>query len=171
MLMLYPSPTEFERTGRRGLPVLIRSGSYADERLMRLRDGTLRWFRVHGQTEDLADPFRLASWVFEPLPAGADVAKLSAREREVLAAMKQGLTAKQCALAARTEPAHRGEASSEAAATLRRAQRRRPDGSNYGYSRLISRPHATSSGRPRRDYPFAALHATHVGGARRAPAS
>jgi DNA-binding CsgD family transcriptional regulator len=98
LVILYPSPADFERIGERGLHVLIERGTYDDERLMRLRDGTLRWFRVHGQSQDLADPFRLASWVFEALPAGADVAKLTPRERDVLADMKRGLTAKQCAL-------------------------------------------------------------------------
>jgi DNA-binding NarL/FixJ family response regulator len=78
--------------------VLIERGTYDDERLMLLRDGSLRWFRVHGQSQDFADPFRLASWVFEALPAGADVAKLTPRERDVLTDMKRGLTAKQCAL-------------------------------------------------------------------------
>jgi PAS domain S-box-containing protein len=95
--MLYPSATDFDRIGGRGLHVLTERGTYDDERLMRLRDGSLRWFRVHGRALDLSEPFRLASWVFEALPAGADLAKLSPREREVLADMKRGLSAKQSA--------------------------------------------------------------------------
>ncbi len=97
LLMLYPSPSDYERIGERGLHVLVERGTYDDERLMRLRDGSLRWFRVHGQSQDFAEPFRLASWGVEALPAGADVAKLSPRERDVLADMKRGLTAKECA--------------------------------------------------------------------------
>lgn len=92
--MLYPSAVDYQRIGDRGLPMLHETGSYLDERLMRLKDGSLRWFRVHGRAQDRGDPYRLASWVFEALPAGADVGKLSARERDVLAAMKRGLTAK-----------------------------------------------------------------------------
>lgn len=95
--MLYPSPADFERIGGRGRNVLTERGTYDDERLMRLRDGSLRWFRVHGRALDPAEPFRMASWVFEALPAGADVAKLTPREREVLADMKRGLSAKQSA--------------------------------------------------------------------------
>ncbi|MDO9315016.1 MAG: LuxR C-terminal-related transcriptional regulator [Burkholderiaceae bacterium] len=94
---LYPSPVDFERIGGRGLHGLTERGTYDDERLMRLRDGSLRWFRVHGRSLDPTDPFRLASWVFEALPTGADVAKLTPRERDVLADMKRGLSAKQSA--------------------------------------------------------------------------
>ena len=95
--LLYPSTADFERIGGRGLLSLTERGTYDDERLMRLRDGSLRWFRVHGRSLDAADPFRLASWVFEALPTGADVAKLTPRERDVLADMKRGLSAKQSA--------------------------------------------------------------------------
>lgn len=95
--LLYPSTADFERIGGRGLLSLTERGTYDDERLMRLRDGSLRWFRVHGRSLDATDPFRLASWVFEALPTGADVAKLTPRERDVLADMKRGLSAKQSA--------------------------------------------------------------------------
>lgn len=63
---------------------------------MRMRDGIVRWFRVHGHALDRADPFRMASWVFEPLASGVDASRLTPREREVLSAMAHGLTAKQC---------------------------------------------------------------------------
>jgi PAS domain S-box-containing protein len=95
MAMLYPSDVEYERIGDRGLRVMQQSAEYQDERLMRRRDGIVQWFRVHGRADDRADPFRLAAWVFEPLAAGADTAKLTPREREVLAGMARGLTAKQ----------------------------------------------------------------------------
>lgn len=94
---LYPSTADFERIGGRGLQDLTSRGTYDDERLMRMRDGGLRWFRVHGRALDLSDPFRLASWVFEALPVGADVAKLTPRQRDVLADIKRGLSAKQSA--------------------------------------------------------------------------
>jgi PAS domain S-box-containing protein len=96
LLMLYPSAVEYKRIGERGLKIMAGSGDYQDERLMRRRDGVVQWFRVHGRARDLAEPFRMASWVFEPLAAGVDVAKLTPREREVLSAMAHGLTAKQC---------------------------------------------------------------------------
>lgn len=94
LVMLYASPVEFERIGDRGLKVMRECGEYRDERLMRRRDGRLQWFRVHGRASDRADPFVEAAWVFEPLAAGVDTDKLSPREREVLAGMTRGLTAK-----------------------------------------------------------------------------
>lgn len=96
-LKLYPSPTDFKRVGERGFKVLLNAGTYADERLMKLRDGSLRWFRVHGQGQSLDNPFQLASWVFEPLRTCANNASLTAREREVLSSMTRGLTAKEAA--------------------------------------------------------------------------
>lgn len=95
--MLYPSQDEYERIGDRGLKVMRASGEYGDERLMKRRDGLLQWFRVHGRALDRERPFDVTSWVFEPLAAGVDAHRLTPREREVLAAIGRGLTAKQCA--------------------------------------------------------------------------
>lgn len=104
LVMLYPSPGEFERIGDRGLKVMAACGEYQDERLMRRRDGGLQWFRVHGRSLDRSDPFAEAAWVFEPLAAGADVAQLTPREREVLADMTRGLTAKESGRALAISP-------------------------------------------------------------------
>lgn len=95
--MLYPSEDEFLRIGERGRQVMTRQGAYQDERLMKRRDGLLQWFRVHGHTNDLADPFGTACWVFEPLASGSEAARLTPREREILAGMTRGLTAKEAA--------------------------------------------------------------------------
>lgn len=97
LLLLYPSKDEYQRIGERGLQVMAQKGEYHDERLMRRRDGVTQWFRVHGNTADLSNPFGNACWVFEPLAAGADVSRLTPREREVLAAMSRGHTAKEAA--------------------------------------------------------------------------
>ena len=40
--VLYPSADEFERTGARITPILNRSGTYADDRIMRRMDGRLK---------------------------------------------------------------------------------------------------------------------------------
>lgn len=95
LVVLYPSEAEFLRIGERGRQVMTHTGAYQDERLMKRRDGLLQWFRVHGHAADLSDPFGAACWVFEPLASGADAARLSPREREVLAGMSRGLTAKE----------------------------------------------------------------------------
>lgn len=97
LLILYPSADEYQRIGARGFQVMTQKGEYRDERLMRKRSGAIQWFRVHGNTADLSNPFGNACWVFEPLDAGVDVARLSPREREILAGMSRGDTAKQAA--------------------------------------------------------------------------
>lgn len=97
LAMLYPSQGEFERIGERGWKVMASEGQYRDERLMRRRDGSLLWVRVHGRAADLDDPFQTASWVFEPLSAATDAQRLSPREREVLAGMAKGQTSKDSA--------------------------------------------------------------------------
>lgn len=97
LAMLYPSQGEFERIGERGWKVMASEGQYRDERLMRRRDGSLLWVRVHGRAADLGDPFQTASWVFEPLSAATDAQRLSPREREVLAGMAKGQTSKDSA--------------------------------------------------------------------------
>ena len=95
LAMLYPSNDEVQRIGMRGLQAMRSCGEYRDERLMRRRDGGLQWFRVHDRSQDRANPFEAAPWTFEPLAAGIDTARLTSREREVLAAMALGQTAKE----------------------------------------------------------------------------
>ncbi len=97
LVMLYPSEDEFLRIGERGRLVMTHKGEYQDERLMKRRDGMLQWFRVHGNTSDLSDPFGTACWLFEPMASGADASRLSPREREILAGMSRGHTAKESA--------------------------------------------------------------------------
>lgn len=97
LVMLYPSEYEYLRIGERGRLAMTHKGEYQDERLMKRRDGILQWFRVHGSSADLSDPFGTACWVFEPLAAGADVSRLTPRERDMLAGMSRGLTAKEAA--------------------------------------------------------------------------
>ncbi|HEX2009790.1 MAG TPA: LuxR C-terminal-related transcriptional regulator [Roseateles sp.] len=95
--MLFATRTEFERIGERLAASLQQDCSYRDERLMKRRDGLMQWFRVHGHTSDRAAPLREVAWVFEPLPSGVEPEGLSPREREVLAGMVAGQTAKECA--------------------------------------------------------------------------
>lgn len=102
--ILYPSEVEYQRIGERGLQVMTQMGEYHDERLMRRRDGMTQWFRVHGNTSDLSNPFGEACWVFEPLTSGADLSRLTPREREILAGMSRGHTAKEAAKALGLSP-------------------------------------------------------------------
>jgi PAS domain S-box-containing protein len=98
--VLYPSADEFERTGARISPILNRSGTYADDRIMRRMDGRLKgeafWCHVTGRALNREAPHEAGIWCFEDLSARRPVkAELTAREREVAAQLMQGLTSKQ----------------------------------------------------------------------------
>lgn len=110
--MLYPSAQEFDRIGERGYPQMKRNGRYTDERLMQRKDGSMIWCRVSGQAADTAAPATQAVWVFEPMHRPGGIAgQLSAREREVVAYLAQGLSSKEIArrlqLSPRTVEMHR----------------------------------------------------------------
>lgn len=98
--VLYPSADEFERAGARITPILNRSGSYADDRIMRRLDGRFKgetfWCHVTGRALNRDAPHAAGIWSFEDLSARRPVkAELTAREREVAAHLMQGLTSKQ----------------------------------------------------------------------------
>ena len=98
--VLYPSADEFERTGARIAPILNRSGSYADDRIMRRLDGRFKgeafWCHVTGRALNRDAPHEAGIWSFEDLSERRPVkAELTAREREVAAHLMQGLTSKQ----------------------------------------------------------------------------
>ena len=98
--VLYPSADEFERTGARISPILNRSGTYADDRIMRRLDGRLKgeafWCHVTGRALNREAPHEAGIWSFEDLSARRPVkAELTPREREVAAQLMQGLTSKQ----------------------------------------------------------------------------
>jgi PAS domain S-box-containing protein len=100
--LLYPSPAEFQRTGRRIEAELDAQGRYADERVMRrvgnaggAQAGELFWCRVSGRALDPQHPHAAGIWAFEDLSA-VRVLKLdfTPREREVAALLIEGLTSK-----------------------------------------------------------------------------
>ncbi len=94
--LLYPSAVEFERTGARIAPILNRSGTYADDRIMKRANGETFWCHVSGRALKRSTPHEAGIWAFEDLSAGRTVkAELTAREREVAAHLLDGLTSKQ----------------------------------------------------------------------------
>ena len=98
--VLYPSVLEFERTGQRIAPILNRSGTYSDDRIMKRVDGRFKgetfWCHVTGRALNQAAPHEAGIWTFEDLSASRPVkADLTAREREVAAHLMDGLTSKQ----------------------------------------------------------------------------
>ena len=96
---LYPSPDEFERTGKRITPVLSARGTYSDNRIMRRAGGRFGgetfWCHVSGRALVASDPHAAGIWCFEDLSLQRPiVAALTPREREVAAMLMQGLSSK-----------------------------------------------------------------------------
>ena len=98
--VLYPSADEYERTGARIAPILGRSGTYADDRVMKRLDGRFKgetfWCHVTGRALQREAPHEAGIWAFEDLSSQRPVkAELTAREREVAARLLDGLTSKE----------------------------------------------------------------------------
>ena len=98
--VLYPSVQEFERTGQRIAPILNRSGTYADDRIMKRVDGRFKgetfWCHVTGRAMNQKTPHEAGIWTFEDLSASRSVqAGLTPREREVATHLMEGLTSKE----------------------------------------------------------------------------
>lgn len=98
--LLYPSADEYERMGARLAPLLGRSGTYADDRIMKRVDGRLKgeafWCHVTGRALDPQDPHAAGIWSFEDLSAHRAVrTELTPREREVATLLMNGLTSKE----------------------------------------------------------------------------
>jgi PAS domain S-box-containing protein len=110
--MLYPTPAEFENIGERGITVMRDSGRYADERIMKHRDGRLFWCHASGRSLERDDPFGCAVWMFEDISAKRPVTTpLTQREREIAQLLVEGKTSKAIArvlgVSPRTIDAHR----------------------------------------------------------------
>jgi PAS domain S-box-containing protein len=114
--ILYPSADEYERLGARMAPLLGRSGTYADNRIMKRvggrQAGEIFWCHVTGRAVDRSQPHAAGIWSFEDLSSTRPVrAELTAREREVAALIMEGLTSKQVgkllAISHRTVEVHR----------------------------------------------------------------
>lgn len=65
IVVLYPTPDEYDRIGRVGYGYLETHETYSDERLMRRRNGDLFWCRVSGRVLDRDRPAHLGVWIFQ----------------------------------------------------------------------------------------------------------
>jgi PAS domain S-box-containing protein len=93
--VLYPTHAEFQRTGERIVAQLDAQGRYADDRVMKRRDGELFWCHVSGRALDPARAHAAGIWAFEDLSARRVLKlDLTAREREIAALLVEGLTSK-----------------------------------------------------------------------------
>jgi PAS domain S-box-containing protein len=98
--ILYPSADEYERIGARIAPILGRSGTYADDRVMKRVDGRFQgetfWCHVTGRALHRESPHEAGIWSFEDLSSSRAVrAELTPREREVAALLMHGQTSKE----------------------------------------------------------------------------
>jgi PAS domain S-box-containing protein len=112
MALLYPSEHEFLGIGVRGLLAMRDCGRYADERIMKRRDGRMFWCHASGRALDRDDPFGCAVWMFEDISARRPICTaLTTREREIAQLLIEGKTSKQIArvlnVSPRTIDAHR----------------------------------------------------------------
>tara|TARA_R110002094_G_scaffold205787_2_gene176527 strand:+ start:384 stop:929 length:546 start_codon:yes stop_codon:yes gene_type:complete len=94
---LYPTSEEYERIGEIGQRQMLGQGHYADERIMRRKDGTLFWCRVRGQSLNPDAPFSQSVWSFADLSEDRPVTEMTMRERQVAKMMAEGLTSKEIA--------------------------------------------------------------------------
>lgn len=113
-LLLYPTLTEFLRTGDRIIPIMNTRGRYSDERIMRRGDGELFWCHVSGRALDSTAPLGPGVWTFEDVSEKRPVtAELTPREREIAALLVEGKTSKIIAretdLSPRTVEMHRAK--------------------------------------------------------------
>ncbi|MDB5798059.1 MAG: transcriptional regulator [Paucimonas sp.] len=111
---LYPSTSEFERTGARIVPIMNARGHYSDERIMKRANGELFWCHVTGKSLVRDDVHAAGIWTFEDLSARRPVtAELTPREREIAALLVDGKTSKQIGrqvgLSPRTVEMHRAK--------------------------------------------------------------
>ena len=114
--ILYPSADEYERIGARIEPIIGRTGTYADDRIMKRVGGRLAgeafWCHVTGSALQRSEPHEAGIWTFEDLSSRRVVgAELTPREREVAALLMHGQTSKEIgkalAISHRTVEIHR----------------------------------------------------------------
>lgn len=113
LLCLYPSQEEFEHVAAAGSPLMQRTGTYSDERIMRHRNGRLFWVHISGQSLRRDTPLACAVWMFEDISTRRLVrVDMTTRERQVARQLAEGCSTKQIArtleLSPRTIEGHRG---------------------------------------------------------------
>ncbi|WP_317923277.1 MULTISPECIES: LuxR C-terminal-related transcriptional regulator [unclassified Cupriavidus] len=110
--VLYPNQVDFERFGKRVIPILAQHGRFTDSRLMKRLDDELFWVNVAGASEYRDDPYAEALWMFaemaddDGVPVGAKAkgvwqidsqarSAMTRRERDVATLLIDSKTAKE----------------------------------------------------------------------------
>lgn len=110
---LYQDVGDFVRVGEQWRAHLVDGTVYFDERVMRRKDGSTLWCRVHGRSRTPDDPFAAALYCFEPMQRGIAPSEhvLTGRQRQILTLVAQGRTNAEIGaeldLSQRTIEAHR----------------------------------------------------------------
>lgn len=97
---LYPTQSDFEKTGTRVGEFLSKDRVFSDDRVMRRLDGDLFWVRVRGYTYTPEDSHSHTLWVFTELaksesPGQSLRTSLTPRERDIAALLIEGKTGKE----------------------------------------------------------------------------
>ena len=80
-----------------GMAALTARRNYSDHRLLRRRDGSTVWCRFRAQTLTPDEPLARTVLSYAKLDDGTDRPSLTARERDVVRLLSQGLTSKEIA--------------------------------------------------------------------------
>lgn len=111
--VLYPRLADFVLIGTQWSHNFAGGRTYADERIMRRRDGSQFWCRVRGHSMLAEDPFSEAVYCFEAMarPVRQYKAGLTDRQHQIVTLVAQGKTnadiAEETQLSARTVETHR----------------------------------------------------------------
>ena len=111
--VLYPKLADFVHTGQMWRVNFAGGRLYADERIMRRRDGSRFWCRVRGRSRNAGDPFGDAIYSFGAMNRQVATAgpALTDRQRQIVSLVAQGKTnaviAAETGLSKRTIEAHR----------------------------------------------------------------
>ncbi len=91
---LYPELADFVMVGDLWRSNFAGGQAYADERIMRKRDGTRFWCRARGRSMLRGDPFSEAIYCFEPMtrPVHHARTELTPRQRQIVTLVSQGKT-------------------------------------------------------------------------------
>ncbi|GGF50256.1 LuxR family transcriptional regulator [Azorhizobium oxalatiphilum] len=108
-VQLYPTQTDYEKTGRRVGSRLSETLSYSDDRVMRRMNGDLFWVKVSGFTYTPQDAHAHTLWAFSELSKpgveGQSLrSSLTGRERDIATLLIEGKTGKEVAKALGISP-------------------------------------------------------------------
>ena len=95
--MLYNSQDEFEQVRDIGSHQLKSAGHYADERMMRHKNGQAVWCRFRARTLTPEDVLAKVIMSFAGISESGNAQQLSKRQREVIGLMRMGFTSKKIA--------------------------------------------------------------------------